>query len=144
MSGGSFHLELRDQRDVVEARGRARRFAKQLGMGIADQTRLATAISEVARNAIMYGGGGTCEVVDRSTPTAHRVTVVILDHGPGIEDLEAAMRDGYSSGGSLGAGLPGVRRIVTELDIVTSGSGTRVTFTLESRRRGRPDDAAWR
>ncbi len=102
-------LPLRVSRDVITARELARQQARQAGFGLANQTRLTAAVSEIARNAIVHGGGGqmTVRVKTNNTKT---ITVVVTDQGPGIADIELAMTDGWSSVGSLGAGLPGARR----------------------------------
>ena len=125
-------VPVREQQDVLTARQQARRLAANLGFGAADQTRLATAISELTRNAIMYAGTGECLLWDDSDAQTLRIRVAVTDQGPGIPDL--ALRDGYSTSGGLGAGLPGTRRLVDQFSIASDPSGTRVEFSLERAR----------
>jgi serine/threonine-protein kinase RsbT len=120
--------------DVVLARQLARRLAAQLGFGKADQTRLATAVSELTRNVIEYAGSGECRVFDASDATFLCIRIVVEDHGPGIADLEQAMQDGFSTGGSLGAGLPGTKRLVNSFSIETSPGLTRITISMSMRK----------
>jgi serine/threonine-protein kinase RsbT len=120
-------LPLVSDQDVVQARRRVREEAVRLGFGIVNQTKLLTAASELARNAIVYGGGGTLtiEVFDGAGP--HKLQLTFEDRGPGIPDIELAMRDGYTSGGGLGIGLGGSRRLVDEFELDSHpGRGTRV------------------
>lgn len=125
---------VREQQDVLIARQEARTLAARLGMSVADQTRLATAISELTRNAILYAGGGECRIWDESDEQMLRIRVEVRDHGPGIADLSLALRDGYSTSGGLGAGLPGTKRLVDRFDILTGHEGTRVIIALERLR----------
>ncbi|MFQ5595555.1 MAG: anti-sigma regulatory factor [Anaerolineae bacterium] len=123
-------LPLRVSRDVIAARELVRRKAQEVGFGLANQTRLAAAVSEITRNAIVHGGGGEM-TVDAEANNTRRVTVVIADRGPGIADIELAMTDGWSSAGSLGAGLPGARRLVHSFHIESRpGRGTTVTMGM--------------
>ncbi|MBY0241317.1 MAG: ATP-binding protein [Burkholderiaceae bacterium] len=128
-------IPLRNQDDIVRARRAARDLAARLGFGNADQTRLATAVSELARNVIEYAGSGECRIRDESTPSALRVAVSVEDHGPGIANIELAMRDGYSTGGGLGAGLPGTRRLCDSFAIVSAPGHTRIDISLSLARR---------
>lgn len=128
-------VEIRSQSDVILARRAGRTMARDLGFGTADQTRLATAISELARNALTHGGGGSFYVSDSSDDRYIRVLVTIVDHGPGIEDIELALMDGYSTGGSLGAGLPGARRLVQDFKIESGPGGTTVSVMIIRPRR---------
>ena len=117
--------------DIVTARQEGRRLAAALGFSSTEQTLLATAISEVARNIVSYAGQG--QIVLSSVEQAGRRGVVIVasDQGPGIADPELAMRDRYSTGNSLGVGLPGARRLVDEFELTTSlGAGTTVTLKM--------------
>jgi serine/threonine-protein kinase RsbT len=124
--------------DVVTARQRARTLAIELDMPSTDQTLLATAISEIARNITTYATGGRGEVlIDRVRDQRGRqgVRVIARDEGPGIADLERALADGYTTGGGLGLGLPGARRLVDEFDIQTGpGEGTVVTLVKWAQR----------
>ena len=115
--------------DVVVARSEARQLGTELGFGATDLTLLATAISEIARNITAYAGRG--EVIIRPCRAGGRegVEVVARDEGPGIPDVEKALRDGFTTGRGLGLGLPGARRLVDEFEIDTEvGRGTTVTM----------------
>lgn len=127
---GPIILPIRNDNDVVVARQRAKELGGEVGFGPTDLTLLATAISEIARNITTYAGSGevTLEVVQG---TGRRgVRVIARDEGPGIADLDAALRDGFSTGTGLGLGLPGARRLVDDFDVETApGRGTTVTLT---------------
>jgi serine/threonine-protein kinase RsbT len=115
---------------VVIVRQRVRQHAVDLGFSLVDQTKIVTAASELARNAMLHGGGGhaTIEIVTDGARRGLRLT--FADEGPGISDIELAMRDGYSTGDGLGLGLSGARRLTNEFSIVsTPGQGTRVVVT---------------
>ena len=121
-------VSIASDQDVVAARQKGRAMALESGFSTSDSTLLATAISELARNIVSYAGRG--EIVLRATQNCGRpgVTVVARDDGPGIPNIEQALRDGYSTSGSIGLGLPGVRRLVDEFEIVSAvGQGTTVT-----------------
>ena len=121
--------EVRSSEDVVLARGLVREAAVAAGLSLVDQTKLVTAASELARNMVIYGGGGTLHVTPFTDGARRGVRLVFEDRGPGIADLEQALRDGFSSGNGLGLGLGGARRLVNEFDIDTRpGEGTRVTI----------------
>lgn len=112
----------------MRARQEGRQVAKECGFGPVDLARVATAISELARNIYNYARPGTIELTVVTAGQRRGLQVVALDHGPGIADIEEAMRDGYTTSGGLGAGLPGTRRLVDEFEIDSkSGEGTRVT-----------------
>jgi len=128
-------LELRDGDDIVRARMAARDMVRQVGLGVMDQTRFATAVSELGRNAVRYGTEGWCELSDLSDTRNWRLQASINDRGPGIADMTLAMQDGYSTGGSLGAGLPGARRLVDVFEIASSPAGTQVTVQIVRPRR---------
>jgi serine/threonine-protein kinase RsbT len=103
--------------------------AVEAGLSLVDQTKIITAASELARNTLDYGGGGEVrmEVVEESTRRG--VRLIFEDHGPGIADIEQAMRDGFTSGGGLGLGLGGAKRLSNEFKIEsTAGSGTKITI----------------
>jgi serine/threonine-protein kinase RsbT len=113
----------------VVARQKGRELAASVGFSSTDQTLLATAISEVARNIISYAGQGEITLSTIEAAGRRGILVIARDQGPGIPDLEAAMRDGYSTGKSLGVGLPGARRLVDDFDLAsTPGVGTTVTL----------------
>lgn len=121
--------------DVVTARQRARELAAGLELNSTDQTLLATAISEVARNITHYATRGEVRLrIVRDASGREGIQVVAEDHGPGIADLDLAMQDGYTTGGGLGLGLPGARRLVDEFDVQTAtGEGTKVTLVKWAR-----------
>jgi serine/threonine-protein kinase RsbT len=122
-------LPLRTEQDVVLARQVVRRLTQEISFGLVDQTKLVTATSELARNAIIYGLGGTltCELLVDGTRKGLRLQ--FIDHGPGIADVELAMKDGWTSGRGMGLGLSGSRRLVTDFHIATvPGQGTTVTI----------------
>ncbi|MCP5158976.1 MAG: anti-sigma regulatory factor [Gammaproteobacteria bacterium] len=123
-----------DSTDVLKARQSARELAARLKLGSADQTRLATAVSELTRNVLQYAGQGQCKIIDASSDTQTRITVVVEDHGPGIPDIELAMRDGYSTSGGLGAGLPGVQRLMDEFHLISQSGHTCLTITMSRPR----------
>ena len=125
---------VKDQTDVVAARQAGRDMARDAEFGTADQTRFATAISELARNALIYAGEGTCSIHDVSDRDWMKIRAVVEDQGPGIPDLEKALTDGYSTGGSLGAGLPGAKRLVQIFDIDSEPGRTVVTIEINRRR----------
>lgn len=123
-------VEIRAAEDVVRVRQAVRDAAVSLGFSIVDQTKLVTAASELARNAYAHGGGGRflLEVLDGGGRSGLRL--VFADDGPGIADVEQALRDGYTTGGGLGLGLGGARRLVNDFAIDSRpGAGTRVTAT---------------
>lgn len=113
--------------DVVAVRQAVRASAQVLGFGLVDQTKLVTAASELARNTVLYGGGGTVEIETLEDPPRRGVRLTFEDHGPGIPDVEQALRDGFTTGTGLGLGLGGARRLVNEFEIRSQpGTGTRV------------------
>ncbi len=134
---GEERIAIESDNDVVTARQRARELAARLELTSTDQTLLATAISEVARNITTYAKRGEVLLsIVRDNGGREGIRVIARDRGPGIEDVDLAMQDGYTSGGGLGLGLPGARRLVDEFDIVTAPSqGTTVTLVKWSRVR---------
>jgi serine/threonine-protein kinase RsbT len=123
-------VPLNSDQDVVLARQAVRKAAQELGLSIVDQTKIVTAASELARNTVIYGGGGTlvCEFVAENGRQGLRLT--FSDKGPGIEDLTQAMKDGWTTGSGLGMGLPGAKRLVNDFKIVSErGAGTTVIVT---------------
>ncbi|KWV31510.1 anti-sigma regulatory factor [Micromonospora rifamycinica] len=120
--------------DVVRVRQLVRTVAVAVKLSLVDQTKLVTAASELARNTLIYGGGGTAEVTVVEDGRRRGVRIVFADSGPGIADLGLALTDGYTTGGGLGLGLSGSRRLVDDFDIQTApGEGTRITVTKWSR-----------
>lgn len=121
---------VRSEGDVVAVRQWVRTAAVELGFSLIDQTKLVTATSELARNTVVYGGGGTATVERVYDHTRPGLRVTFHDQGPGIPDVEMALRDGYTTGGGLGLGLSGARRLVDLFEIDSRpGEGTRVTIT---------------
>lgn len=117
--------------DIVKVRRRCGTLARELGFRSSDQTRVMTAASELARNAVVHGGGGRAHIeVLRDVDGRHGVRLTVEDEGPGIEDVERALQDGFSSGEGLGLGLGGARRLADELEVQSeAGHGTRVVLT---------------
>jgi serine/threonine-protein kinase RsbT len=132
-------IPIESDADVVTARQRAREMAGALELTTTDQTLLATAISEVARNITTYAKRGEVLLsVVRDEGGRKGIQVIARDEGPGIEDLDLALRDGYTSGSGLGLGLPGARRLVDDFDIETTpGQGTKVTLVMWARPNSR-------
>ena len=120
--------------DVVRVRQLVRSFAQRAKLSLVDQTKLVTATSELARNTLNYGGGGTAEVAMVTKGHRNGIRAQFVDHGPGIPDVELAFKDGWTSGSGLGLGLSGARRLVDEFDLSTEvGRGTTVTVTKWAR-----------
>lgn len=115
--------------DVVAVRRRVREVSIKLGFTLVDQTKIVTAASELARNTIIHGGGGKMHLETLNGPrTGLRLT--FEDRGPGIPDVDMALRDGFTTGSGLGLGLGGAKRLVNDFDITSRvGEGTRVTIT---------------
>jgi serine/threonine-protein kinase RsbT len=127
-------IAIESDADVVTARQRARELAADLELSSTDQTLLATAISEVARNITTYAKRGEVLVSVIHDDDRRGIRVVARDEGPGIEDIERALQDGYTTGGGLGLGLPGARRLVDDFSIDSApGRGTTVTLVKWSR-----------
>jgi serine/threonine-protein kinase RsbT len=123
-------LPLRNEHDIVLGRQSVRRMAQQQEFSLVDQTKMVTAASELARNTVIYGGGGTLKWAMLQEGSRRGLRLTFEDQGPGIPNLELAMTDGWSSGTGLGLGLTGTRRLVNEFEIAsTVGVGTRVVIT---------------
>jgi len=123
-------IQIRNSEDVVVVRQRVRAAAVQAGLRLVDQTRIVTAASELARNTLIYGGGGTVSLEVLSDQGKKSVRLIFEDRGPGIADLELAMKDGYTTGAGLGLGLGGAKRLSSEFEIESKpGQGTRVVIT---------------
>ena len=125
-------IEIAGEDGIVAARQTARETARRLGFGLVDQSRIATAVSELARNVVRYATGGRGEALVRELKAPDRgvgLEVVVRDGGPGISDLTLVMRDGYTSGTGLGMGLPGAKRLMDDFAIDSApGRGTTVTI----------------
>jgi serine/threonine-protein kinase RsbT len=123
-------FELVASEDVVRLRQHARAWAVEIGFSLVDQTKIVTATSELARNTIEHGKGGTARLRWMENGVRSGLRLDFVDHGPGIADIELAMRDGYTTGSGLGLGLSGSRRLMSEFEIEsTPGGGTRVSVT---------------
>jgi len=120
---------LKSPNDIVLARQLVRRAAQQIGLSLVDQTKIVTAASELARNTLTYGMGGVMTMEQLENGGRQGLRLSFIDHGPGIADLELALKDGWTSGSGLGMGLPGARRLVNDFSIESRvGEGTRVTI----------------
>ncbi|MFI8951649.1 anti-sigma regulatory factor [Streptomyces sp. NPDC053750] len=138
-AGAQARLPIRSDLDLVWVRQHVRQAAAQLGFGLVDQTKLVTAASELARNTLVYGGGGTMETESLTESGARGLRLTFSDEGPGIADLEQALSDGFTSGGGLGMGLGGARRLVHDFAIESDpGAGTTVRVTSWVGRPPRP------
>ena len=123
-------LELRSASDVVTVRHVVRTWAIEAGFSLVDQTKMVTAASEIARNTVDYGGGGSARLELLAEGTRRGLRVAFEDRGPGIPDVQKAMTDHYTTGNGLGLGLGGAKRLVNEFDISSRvGEGTRVVLT---------------
>lgn len=127
--GGVVQIPIDGEDSIIVVRQSARELARSLGFGGLDQSRIATAVSELARNVVRYATGGKGEARMRALIAGKRgLEIVISDDGPGIADIEQALGQGFTSGRGLGLGLPGTRRLMDEMDIDSGpGRGTMVT-----------------
>ncbi|MBB5873439.1 serine/threonine-protein kinase RsbT [Allocatelliglobosispora scoriae] len=126
--GPARRQEIAADDDVVRVRQLVRAAAVESKLSLVDQTKLVTAASELARNTLVYGGGGYAEVQPVSNGRRRGIRVVFADEGPGIADLDQAFTDGYTTGGGLGLGLSGARRLMDEFELHTEvGAGTVIT-----------------
>ena len=122
-------IELRAEQDIVRARQAVRKLAQDSGMSLVDQTKLVTAASELARNTVTHGRGGQVEMMVMEEAGRRGIRLRFVDQGPGIADLGLAMTDGWTSGGGLGLGLTGSKRLCNEFDLHSvPGEGTCVTI----------------
>lgn len=122
-------MRIEKEQDVVLFRNRVKEFAVKIGMGLVNQTKLITAASELVRNMLKYAGGGSVLIEAITQGRDNGIRLTFQDNGPGIKDIALAMKDGYSSGKSLGIGLPGTKRLVNEFDIKSEvGKGTTVSI----------------
>ena len=123
-------LPVREQSDILLVRHFVRKCAAELGFGVLDQTKLVTAASELGRNTLIHGGGGTMRLETFVENDRRGLRLTFEDKGPGIPDIEQAMSDGFTTKGGMGLGLGGSKRLVHEFEIVSRvGEGTRVTVT---------------
>jgi serine/threonine-protein kinase RsbT len=122
-------LHIRSSDDVVRVRQEVRAKAVAVGLGLVDQTKIVTAASELARNALDYGGGGTLSISLINDGIRRGLRLVVEDKGPGIADIQQALKDGFTTGHGLGLGLSGAKRLSNEFAIEsTVGVGTRITI----------------
>jgi serine/threonine-protein kinase RsbT len=122
-------VHIRSSEDVVLARQAVRKWAVDLAFGLVDQTKIVTAASELARNTLDYGRGGTLTIEELADGLRRGLRLTFEDQGPGIPDVAMALRDGYTTGTGMGLGLGGARRLVHEFDIASHpGEGTRITI----------------
>ncbi|HEX5368608.1 MAG TPA: anti-sigma regulatory factor [Dehalococcoidia bacterium] len=123
------YIEVSNEKDIVASRQAARALAAELGFGAIDQSRIATAVSELTRNVVRYATNGRGRVTIRRVGERPGIEIIVADDGPGIENIESAMQDGYTSGSGMGLGLPGTKRLMDEMLIESEpGSGTTVTI----------------
>lgn len=123
-------MPVRAEPDIVMARQLVRRLTQELKFSLVDQTKMITAASELSRNTLIYGGGGAMEWAFVTQGVRTGLRLAFVDQGPGIPDMELAMKDGWTSGNGMGMGLSGSKRLVNEFEIEsTPGRGTRVTIT---------------
>lgn len=129
-------VAITDETDIVHVRQAAREAAVHAGFSLVQQTKLVTAASELARNALVHGGGGRAEIAVEETGRTGTVRLTFVDSGPGIPDIEVAMADGYTTGAGLGLGLGGARRLADRFDIESEpGKGTRIELSITTRRK---------
>lgn len=134
VSGPAEEVAITTDGDVVRVRQLVRTYANQAKLSLVDQTKLVTATSELARNTLVYGGGGTATVESVTDGRRNGVRASFHDDGPGIPDITLALADGWSSGKGLGLGLSGAKRLVDDFDLTTEvGRGTHVTVVKWSR-----------
>jgi serine/threonine-protein kinase RsbT len=127
-------LRLRNDEDVVGLRKQVRERAVAIALSLVDQTKLVTAASELARNTLKYGGGGEVHLDALSDGVRQGIGLIFVDNGPGIGDVDQALRDGFTTGGGLGLGLGGSRRLVEEFEIDSrQGEGTAVSVVKWKR-----------
>jgi serine/threonine-protein kinase RsbT len=123
-------LPVQTSEDIVKVRQAVRTWAVELGFNLVDQTKIVTAASELARNTVIYGGGGTVELESLLDPKRRGLRLTFADQGPGIPDLAAALKDGFTTGTGLGLGLGGAKRLCNEFEIRSQpGAGTTVRIT---------------
>jgi serine/threonine-protein kinase RsbT len=120
-------MSIRSSEDVVRVRQVARELATAQGLSLVDQTKIVTAASELARNTLDHGGGGTVRLEAINSEARRGLRLTFEDHGPGIPDIDLALKDGYTTGSGLGLGLSGAKRLSNEFEIFSRvGEGTRV------------------
>lgn len=119
-------FEINNESDIVRIRSTAKLKAAEMGFGLVDQTRISTAVSELARNVFVHAGKGHAQIEEDCYPN-RGLRITFTDEGPGIEDIALAMTDGFSTAGSMGKGLPGAKRLTDKMEIISKkGKGTTV------------------
>ncbi|GLX83404.1 ATP-binding protein [Thalassotalea eurytherma] len=126
-------IPIKCTQDIVISRQKGRELARKSGFSVSEQTRFATAISEITRNVLTYATEGDCYLFEKTLDGYHMVIAQIVDHGPGIDNPKLAMNDGYSTGNGLGLGLPGAKRLVHELNINSMPGKTLVEIIIKGR-----------
>lgn len=122
-------MNITSSSDIIRVRQAVRQMAVEMKFSLVDQTKIVTAASELARNTLDYGGGGTVEMEVLETFNRRGLRLIFIDKGPGIPDLELALKDGFTTGGGLGMGLGGTKRLMNEFEIISRvGEGTLVTI----------------
>jgi len=129
----SARIDILTQINVIVCRQKAREISLAMGFGLADQTRLATAVSELARNALVHSGGGCCNISPCEQDGRRCICVSIIDSGPGIDDIDQAMQDGFTSNGGMGLGLPAAKRLVHEMSIESKPGKTIINIEMYLR-----------
>lgn len=123
-------LPVTNEADIVRVRQTVRTWANEQGFSLVNQTKIVTAASEIARNTVIYGGGGNVRLEAITGPERRGLRLIFEDKGPGIGNIDLALRDGYTTGGGLGLGLGGAKRLCNEFSIDSAtGKGTRITLT---------------
>ena len=136
-------LPLRSSEDIVTVRQAVRHWALEMGFGLVDQTKIVTAASELGRNTIQHGGGGRAEVAFVSDPRRKGIRLEFIDEGPGIADIAQALVDGFSTGGGLGLGLSGAKRLSSEFQIESApGKGTSIFLRRPVEPKGSATEGA--
>ncbi|SFI61209.1 anti-sigma regulatory factor [Amycolatopsis sacchari] len=129
-------VAITSETDIVHVRQAAREAAVSAGFSLVQQTKLVTAASELARNTLVYGGGGRAEIVVEENALSGTVRLTFVDSGPGIPDIDLALTDGYTTGSGLGLGLGGARRLADRFSIDSApGKGTRIELSITARRK---------
>lgn len=130
MAANTKTIRVETEGDVVKVRQAVRALAVEIKLSLVDQTKVVTAASELGRNLLIYGGGGDVHLEIAEAGARRGVRVIFADQGPGIADLDQALRDGFTSGSGMGLGLGGAKRLVNDFELVSNvGQGTRVTIT---------------
>lgn len=124
-----YEIPIKEEKDIVIARQRAREVAKNMNFSITDQTRIITAVSELSRNIFEYADSGIVVIEINSKETRKGIMISFTDEGPGIQDIETAMSEGYTSGKGMGLGLPGSKRLMDDFSISSEpGKGTKIVI----------------